>query len=83
MREKLLEYIVCPKCQISFELSIAKQDEGHIMEGVLHCKNCGANYGIKEGIPVILDDQRIDEKNRIEQHPKDSVINGNPLILSM
>ena len=64
MRETLLNYIVCSTCQSTFKLAIENRDDGHIMEGELQCKDCGANYQIKEGIPILLDDEKIDDKNR-------------------
>lgn len=64
MRESLLNYIVCPTCQSTFELAIENRDDGHIMEGTLQCKDCGAHYQIKEGIPRLVDDKKIDDKNR-------------------
>jgi len=65
MREKLLNFIVCPHCKSELLLNIEKKDNDHIMEGSLHCANCLSNYPIIEGIPILLEENLIDEKNKI------------------
>jgi SAM-dependent methyltransferase len=64
MRLTLLDYIVCPKCQKRFELKILTQHGDHIMEGSLQCEGCGTSYAIQEGIPRLLDQHTIDQRNK-------------------
>ena len=54
MKQKLLNYIVCPKCFHEFQLNILKLEDDEIISGELLCKNCAESYPIIEGIPRIF-----------------------------
>jgi uncharacterized protein YbaR (Trm112 family) len=56
MREKLLKFIVCPKCKgnLSFKNALYKGE--HILEGSLSCANCNSTFPIKNGVPRLLAD---------------------------
>lgn len=47
---ELLEYICCPKCK--GDLDLKKEKEFYYV-----CKNCKSKYPIKEGIPILLDEE--------------------------
>ncbi len=56
MREKLLKFIVCPKCKGSLDLKNALSKGEHIWEGSLSCANCKSTFPIKSGVPQLLVD---------------------------
>lgn len=53
MKEKLLNFIVCPKCKEGFSLKTFESLNGEIKEGLLVCK-CGEFFPITNFIPRIL-----------------------------
>ena len=52
MKQRLLDFIVCPICKKEFSLKVFKQDS-EIEEGVLYC-SCGQFFPIIKYIPRIL-----------------------------
>ena len=54
MKRDLMDIICCPTCKGDLELSVHKEDESEIIEGVLACAKCGVDYPIEEGIPNLL-----------------------------
>jgi SAM-dependent methyltransferase len=51
MKQRLLEYLVCPACNGEIRLlSVAKRDERDILEGDLDCA-CGRHFPIVRGVP--------------------------------
>ena len=58
MKIKLLSYIMCPRCSVSFDMQADKVDTGgEILKGSLRCGTCQACYPIIDGIPRILPGQ--------------------------
>ncbi len=53
MREKLLEWMVCPLCSEALKLEIFLQEEQETIEGTLQC-SCGQKFPIIGGIPRML-----------------------------
>jgi SAM-dependent methyltransferase len=52
MRQGLLQYLACPACDGSLELSGVTASDGiHVMEGELGCASCQARFPITRGIP--------------------------------
>jgi SAM-dependent methyltransferase len=51
MKERLLQYLICPACAGEVELSVSEREEGEIITGKLRCRNCAANYAVRSGIP--------------------------------
>ncbi|HSE19967.1 MAG TPA: methyltransferase domain-containing protein [Pyrinomonadaceae bacterium] len=51
MKERLLSYLVCPSCEASLDLSVAKTEDGEIIEGELRCTPCSSSFPITSGIP--------------------------------
>jgi len=51
MDNKLLEMLVCPVCKSQLEYKKA--------ESGLACKPCHVMYPIRDGVPVMLEDQAI------------------------
>ena len=51
---ELMEILVCPMCRGELDLSITKQEEDEIVEGVLTCTECDETYPIVNTIPNML-----------------------------
>ena len=49
-----MEILVCPMCRSGLELSVSKQEDDEIVEGVLACAECGETYPIQNSIPNML-----------------------------
>ena len=59
MRPDLLEILCCPVCKGDLTLTTQREKDGEIIDGVLHCARCPADYPIEDGIPDLLPpDQR-------------------------
>ena len=54
MKKEHIKLLICPYCHGELELTIIKEENGDIIEGILKCKSCGKEYEIKEGIPKML-----------------------------
>lgn len=51
MKERLLQYVVCPACHSDLRLTATQRDEKEIIEGSLTCVSCSTVYPITGGIP--------------------------------
>ena len=51
MNPRLLEYLVCPECQIGLRCKPVVEEANEIVEGVLRCPQCEADYPILDSIP--------------------------------
>ncbi len=54
MKEEFIALMCCPACRGELELRAEKRDGDEIMDGLLVCGNCGAEYRIKDGIPYMI-----------------------------
>ena len=54
MRERLLEWLVCPACEGGLALRDAGGRNGDIEHGALRCQTCDARYAIVRGIPRMV-----------------------------
>src|SRR6266498_3403537 len=60
MKTRLLQYIVCPACEVALALATITLSEGEeIMEGELQCRSCRATFPIVGGIPRFATPERI------------------------
>src|SRR6266496_4721269 len=60
MKTRLLQYIVCPACEVALALATSTLSEGEeIMEGELQCRSCRATFPIVGGIPRFATPERI------------------------
>ncbi len=60
MKTRLLQYIVCPACEVALALATSTLSEGEeIMEGELQCRSCRATFPIVGGIPRFATRERI------------------------
>ena len=52
LKDRLLQYLSCPSCSGAINLvSVAKREDGEIIEGELACGSCHQNWPIKRGVP--------------------------------
>jgi SAM-dependent methyltransferase len=51
MREILLDYIACPECTGDLDLKVERSEGDEVMEGVLTCASCAAQYPVLGGVP--------------------------------
>src|SRR5437762_1548798 len=56
MKPTALEVLVCPTCKAALELKAASRHGQEIVEGMLTCTICGADYPIRGGIPRFVPD---------------------------
>jgi uncharacterized protein YbaR (Trm112 family) len=54
MRRQIIPLLCCPVCKGDLILTVIREDETEIIEGILHCTACGVDYPIDEGIPDLL-----------------------------
>jgi uncharacterized protein YbaR (Trm112 family) len=54
MRRQIIPLLCCPICKGDLSLTVVREDETEILEGMLHCPACNVNYPIEEGIPDLL-----------------------------
>lgn len=64
MKPRLLEYLACPLCQGTLELERTTSRGEEVMEGRLHCRQCGHDFPIQRGIPRLLPTDLSREKQR-------------------
>jgi uncharacterized protein YbaR (Trm112 family)/ubiquinone/menaquinone biosynthesis C-methylase UbiE len=65
MRERLLDFLRCPDCRKTLELTIFDASEGEISEGVLYCED-GHYFPVARGIPRMLPSSLKDYWSEIE-----------------
>ena len=54
MHRKLMDILACPVCKAELEITITREDNGEIIEGVLICTKNGERYPIEGGVPNLL-----------------------------
>ena len=67
MKERLLNYLVCPKCGGSFRLEVFEKDGLEIVFGKLICAGCSKEYFIKQAIPRIIDEVSAEKQKTAER----------------
>jgi uncharacterized protein YbaR (Trm112 family) len=60
MKPILLDYLVCPDCQLELRCRAERCDGDDIVAGTLDCSACGRSYPILRGIPRFVDVERLD-----------------------
>jgi uncharacterized protein YbaR (Trm112 family)/ubiquinone/menaquinone biosynthesis C-methylase UbiE len=56
MKQRLMDFIVCPVCRGSLTLRAGTRDGEEIMDGDLTCQGCSRKYPILRGVPRLLPD---------------------------
>lgn len=64
MKETLLPYLICPSCESLLDLSVAKNEDGEIIEGELRCTSCSSSFSITAGIPRFANLDRVESDKR-------------------
>ena len=60
MKQKLIDFLVCPTCRHSINIKIKKKIRKEIIEGTIICDHCKDNFKITNGIPRFVVDQTKD-----------------------
>lgn len=75
MKPSLINKLACPMDKQDLILKIfLKNTEGDIIEGMLHCRQCGRDYPIIYGLPILSPDEYREfhlEKNITSHWPKE------------
>ncbi|MFO7982220.1 MAG: methyltransferase domain-containing protein [Desulfuromonadales bacterium] len=69
MKEKLLNYLICPTClpvEIGLECLDSQTEGSEITAGRLHCSGCRRDYVIENGIAHLLPERESLDENRYE-----------------
>ena len=56
MKEKFVRLMCCPSCKGELDIKVEKKEGDDILEGKLICKNCKAEYEIRDGIPYMINE---------------------------
>ena len=64
LKQRLLSYLVCPSCEAPLDLSVAKSDDGGIIEGELRCTSCSTSFPITYGIPRFANLDHVESDKR-------------------
>jgi len=64
LKQRLLSYLVCPSCEEPFDLSVAKSEDGEIIEGELRCTSCSTSFPITAGIPRFANLDHVESDKR-------------------
>ncbi len=65
MKQKLINFLVCPTCRKSVTVKIKKKIDSEIIEGLIKCDKCEDDFKITKGIPRFVVDKTKDfVKNR-------------------
>ena len=51
MRESLVDALACPDCHADLTLLDARKSGGHVEQGTLQCRGCGARFPIEHSVP--------------------------------
>ena len=54
MKRRLLDFLVCPCCQVSFRCQATREEGPDVVEGQLTCEACSRTFPIVRSIPRIL-----------------------------
>jgi len=60
LKQKLIDFLVCPTCRHSINIKIKKKIHEEIIEGIIICDHCKDNFKITNGIPRFVVDKTKD-----------------------
>jgi len=60
LKQKLIDFLVCPTCRHSINVKIKKKIREEIIEGKIICDHCKDNFKITKGIPRFVVDETKD-----------------------
>jgi ubiquinone/menaquinone biosynthesis C-methylase UbiE len=67
MRLQLMDYLCCPACNSSLKLSIKKELDTEVIQGVLECCECKRCFEITDGLPNLNFPERLESSDLDEQ----------------
>jgi len=62
MKRRLLDYLACRTCNRRFELRVEREEDAEIVEGLLTCPACHANFPVVRGIPRFVPAELSEQK---------------------
>lgn len=80
MRLDSMDYFCCPACKGKLRLTIEKQTETEVVEGILECLTCQRRFEIKDGLPNLIFPETLEEsdfQNKI-YHDQHTEYDGRP-----
>ena len=51
MKERILEFLVCPTCQTDLTIEDPEGETWKIKSGIFHCPKCGVSYPVNDYVP--------------------------------
>jgi len=60
LKQKLVNFLVCPTCRKSVDVKIRKKQGSEIIEGLIKCHECKDDFKITKGIPRFVTDKTKD-----------------------
>ena len=60
MKQKLIDFLVCPTCRKDVDVKIQKKQGSEIIEGSIKCHECKDDFKITNGIPRFVIDNTKD-----------------------
>ena len=60
LKQKLIDFLVCPTCRNSVHIKIKKKKGTEIIEGLILCDKCKDRFNIHKGIPRFVVDKTKD-----------------------
>jgi SAM-dependent methyltransferase len=61
MKQRLLQYLICPSCGGEIRLlAVTREEEGEILDGALNCVSCSRQFPIVRGVPRFAELSRIE-----------------------
>jgi len=64
VKPSLLEHLVCPSCHGRLDLATGASQGAEVMEGMLRCRGCRAEYPVKRGVPRFVGPIQAEESAR-------------------
>ena len=59
MKQKLIDFLICPTCRKSVDVKIRKKRGSEIIDGLIKCRQCNDVFKITKGIPrFVVDDTK-------------------------
>lgn len=55
MKERLVQWLVCPTCQTDLTLTIGERSGDEILSGALKCTSCSKEYPVRRGVPRFVE----------------------------
>ena len=69
MKKEFIDHLLCLACTASdWDLKVKLEDEREVRDGLLHCRKCGKDYAVHQGILDVLGDHLPEEVAHEKEH---------------